>query len=146
MKPYLDTSFFLKLYVKEEGSEEAIALLNQLGTTPLLYSRLHELELSAAIQGKVHRKEITAAEASKSLKVIDLHLRTGNLMRPQADFDAVFSRATTLARGQNPPLGSRSLDLLHVALALETQSDPFLTYDLRQRKLAQAAGLETSSS
>jgi hypothetical protein len=38
-------------------------------------------------------------------------------------------------------LGTRSLDVLHVASALALRASTFLTFDLRQRKLALAAKL-----
>jgi predicted nucleic acid-binding protein len=40
-----------------------------------------------------------------------------------------------------PSLGCRTLDVLHVASALELAKTGFLTFDTRQRKLARAAGL-----
>ena len=38
--------------------------------------------------------------------------------------------------------GQRTIDLLHVAIALEAKATTFLSFDNRQRKLAKAAGLE----
>jgi predicted nucleic acid-binding protein len=38
--------------------------------------------------------------------------------------------------------GQRTIDLLHVALALEAGAKTFLSFDQRQRKLAKAAGLK----
>jgi predicted nucleic acid-binding protein len=40
-------------------------------------------------------------------------------------------------------LGTRSLDIFHVACALELKSRYFLTFDQRQQKLASAVGLKT---
>ena len=44
--------------------------------------------------------------------------------------------------GSTPTLGTRSLDVLHVACALELKLRHFLTFDTRQRQLAVAAGLK----
>jgi hypothetical protein len=38
--------------------------------------------------------------------------------------------------------GQRTIDLLHVALALECAADTFLSFDRRQRRLAEAVGLK----
>ena len=38
--------------------------------------------------------------------------------------------------------GQRTIDLLHVAIALEAGAKTFLSFDQRQRKLAKAAGLK----
>ena len=40
-------------------------------------------------------------------------------------------------------LGTRSLDILHVAMAIVLGSKRFFSFDQRQLKLAKAAGLET---
>jgi hypothetical protein len=43
-------------------------------------------------------------------------------------------------------LGTRILDVLHVALALSFQPDVFFTFDRRQWKLAKAVGLHVLPS
>jgi hypothetical protein len=60
----------------------------------------------------------------------------------QADllWRAALQRAADLSRRHTPVLGCRSLDVLHVASALELQAKHFLTFDSRQQKLAQATG------
>jgi predicted nucleic acid-binding protein len=40
-------------------------------------------------------------------------------------------------------LGSRSLDILHVAAALEFGCDNLITFDQKQERLAKEAGLQT---
>jgi hypothetical protein len=42
-----------------------------------------------------------------------------------------------------PSLACRTLDILHVASAIALKRRYFLTFDSRQRKLAQAVGLKT---
>jgi len=46
-----------------------------------------------------------------------------------------------LAAAHTEKLGVRSIDLLHVGLALALQATDFLTHDARQAMLANAAGL-----
>jgi len=55
-----------------------------------------------------------------------------------------FDRCTELARRYGPKFGTRTLDSLHVACALELKAEQFWTFDQRQAKLAKAAGLKTS--
>ncbi len=52
-------------------------------------------------------------------------------------------RAAELSERYTPKLGTRSLDVLHVACALELGLGRFLTFDVRQQQLAMAAGLKT---
>ncbi len=57
------------------------------------------------------------------------------------DWPSVFRRAHRLSRRHAATLAVRSLDLLHVALALEMSAGEFLSFDDRQGKTATAEGL-----
>ena len=52
------------------------------------------------------------------------------------------NRARDVSREHTPRLGCRSLDVLHVASAMELELKGFLTFDSRQRQLAHAVGLK----
>jgi hypothetical protein len=53
----------------------------------------------------------------------------------------VFRRATAIAGEHSSKIGSRSLDVLHVACALILESTEFLTFDDGQGRLARVTGL-----
>jgi len=55
----------------------------------------------------------------------------------------VYETARSLARRHTAKLGVRTLDILHVAMALELGAPSFYTFDRRQSRLAQAEGLVT---
>ena len=55
-----------------------------------------------------------------------------------------FEVCIEIARLYTPRLGTRTIDTLHVAAALELGAERFWTFDDRQKKLAKAAGLKTS--
>ena len=55
---------------------------------------------------------------------------------------AVLEQAAELSRQYTPTLGTRSLDVLHVASALALGMRQFVTYDKRQARLAEACGLK----
>ena len=58
---------------------------------------------------------------------------------------AAMDRATELSRKHTPEFGSRMLDVLHVACALEVGARTLVTYDERQAELGKSAGLKTVS-
>jgi predicted nucleic acid-binding protein len=58
------------------------------------------------------------------------------------DWSAVFIHSIDLSKKHSANLGSRALDILHVASALSIHADRFLTLDDRQSKLAAHAGLK----
>ncbi len=56
---------------------------------------------------------------------------------------SAFDVARRLAQKHTRRLGTRSLDILHVACAAVLGARTFYTFDERQRKLAKAEGLLT---
>jgi hypothetical protein len=62
----------------------------------------------------------------------------------QADllWRATLKRAADLSREHTAALGCRSLDVLHVASAIELEFKRFTTFDSRQQQLARAVGLK----
>ena len=56
-------------------------------------------------------------------------------------WEKLVREAESLAEQHTPAIGSRSLDILHVAAALVLGATEFCTLDTRQGKLAQLAGL-----
>jgi predicted nucleic acid-binding protein len=56
----------------------------------------------------------------------------------------VLKRSADLSRKHTPKLGTRSLDVLHVASALELGMKRFVTFDEPQGRLASAVGLKVA--
>lgn len=138
---YADTSVLVKSYFDEPGSAEADSVLSGLGG-PLAYTPLHEVEVPNAVYLKRFRGEIGAEQVRAVMEALRKDLREGLLRRPDfLDLRRVFVRAAALAEKYSPQFGTRSLDLLHVAGALECGSADFVSYDARQRKVAAAEGL-----
>jgi hypothetical protein len=56
--------------------------------------------------------------------------------------DGCFGRAQQISRRMTASLGTRTADLLHVAVALESESEYLYSFDPPQRRLAQALKLK----
>ena len=139
---YLDTSAIVALYVKEKRSREIsnwIVENNQ--AIPL--TNLHELEFSNAIRLKQFRDEIDSNQAGLVVSRFREHAENGIFYSPQVDWTAVFKLANELSVNHTSAIGSRSLDILHVAMALSISSDRLLSFDEKQKELATRAGLKT---
>ena len=96
MKTYFDTSLLLKVYVPEDGTPQALAIVRECaGPFPL--SHLLEIELRTAIRMKHGRGEITAAEMSGSLQALESDLAKGILARPDYDLETVYLWAETIS-------------------------------------------------
>lgn len=67
------------------------------------------------------------------------------LIETEGDWDAACARARDLSRRHTATRGARSLDLLHLAFALEFECEFFLSSDERQAGIAVSEGLEVIS-
>jgi predicted nucleic acid-binding protein len=137
----VDTSVIVKLYVKEEYSWDTSNWLKE-NNEAIPLTSFHELELINAIHLKQFRTEITLDESRLIMSRFEEHEKSGIYYRPQLDWSAIFIHAIDLSKKHSASIGSRSLDILHVASALSIIADRFLTLDVRQTRLGTLAGLK----
>lgn len=145
MTTYVDTALFVKALVLEADSEATIHLLDEIGE-PFAYSHLHELEVPNAIRLKRFRGEITKRQETSAIRSFLSDVDAGRFERISYDLAAVFMRAEHLSAKYSCEVGSRSLDLWHVAAALEAGCSTFVSYDARQRSVASRCGLKVLPS
>ena len=107
---------------------------------PILLTAFGELELTNAISLRVFRKELLSSRARAARALIHKDIEDGVFVLSPLGV-AVYERAKQIARRRTPRLGTRTLDVLHVASALALQADTFYTFDRRQRTLAKSEGL-----
>lgn len=141
---YVDTSVIVKVYIKEKYSRAASGWLKQNNESIPLTS-FHELEFISAIHLKQFRTEITLAETQLIMSRFEEHEKNGIYYRPPLNWPDIFINAIELSRKHSASIGSRALDILHVASALSIGADRFLTLDDRQTSLATLAGLKLES-
>jgi len=137
---YLDASVLVSLYCPDANSGAAARLLK--GTRGgWAISALAELETVNAIGLRVFRKQMSAEQTTISTRSFEEDLRSAlytSIPLP----DAAFHRARDLSRRISPHTGTRTIDILHIAAALEIGADALYSFDLRQRDAAQAIGLK----
>lgn len=141
MKAYLEPSFLVSLYTVDANSAAAAtAIRSTAGPFPL--TTFCELELTNALELRVFRREITAAQARLAVADLKKDL-AGGVFHPIPTPSAVYEEALRLARRHTALLGTRTLDILHVAAALKLGVPDLYTFDRRQAELARAVGLAT---
>lgn len=137
---YVDTSAIMKLYVKETDSQPLSEWIIK-NDEPLPLTSLIELEFINALKLKQFRNEISRDDFDGILLKLQEHEQKGVYYRPPMDWIAIFSHAFDLSKTYTGEIGSRSLDILHIASALILKIEKVLTFDERQTQLASAAGL-----
>lgn len=140
MTAYADTGFVVSLYKVETTSAAAAATMASL-QPPIWLSPLGELELHNAFQLAVFRSEIDAASALRKKQLFAEDLAKGIFVIQPVPAATLYPKAIELAERHSATLGTRSLDLMHVAAALILKADLFLSFDERQRKAAEKEGL-----
>lgn len=136
---YLDTSALLKLYVREADSEKVHArVVSQ--DFPLPVWEIQEMEFINALHLKAFWKEITHEEACTQIELFHGRQKRGLYVFPKIHRSDLMNTFRKLSE-KTPSLGCRTMDVLHVACALEVGATEFLTFDQRQAGLAAMAGL-----
>jgi hypothetical protein len=77
-----------------------------------------------------------------ALREVESDLADQVLVHTPIPWTDAFREAEDLAANHTETLGVRSIDLLHVGIALALRATEFLTFDARQAVLAKAAGLK----
>ncbi|MBN1863382.1 MAG: type II toxin-antitoxin system VapC family toxin [Victivallales bacterium] len=141
MDIYFDTSVLVKFYVPESGSGRYFDFLDNFGRC-IFINPLHELEFSNALSLKVFRKEITNLERNSLMERFESDGKSGLLVRKHTSWNDLFGISSRLSGEFASELGSRTLDVMHVAAALSWQFKRFMSNDSKQSLLANHAGLE----
>jgi predicted nucleic acid-binding protein len=136
---YLDTSAFLKLHVREAGSE-AVQKLVVAQSQPLPVWDTLEMEFANALWLKVFWKEIKEADARRQLVLFEDRRKRGQYFTAELSRSRLLDRFRVLA-ARTPETGCRTMDVMHVAAALELEAVMLVSFDERQRRLAELAGL-----
>jgi predicted nucleic acid-binding protein len=141
MTAYFDSSALVAIYVNEEHSDAARQEIRNHAS--VAWTPLHDVEVRNALRLLRGRGQIEAKELAALLGHIDEDLAQGRLARAAIDLDAVFRRAAELSERKSAETLARTLDILHVAAALEIGSSIIVSGDARQLALAASQDLVT---
>lgn len=141
-----DTSFLCGVYIPQSTSARAITFLRRqpsaLEVSSLL---LYEFRQSVQFQVFRHAKDRThgypLSAAQAALGALQSDIKLGVLHLAAVDWADVHQRAEHLSLQYTRNGGHRTVDILHVATALHLGASEFLTFDVNQKKLAEAEGL-----
>jgi len=145
MNAYADTGFVVTLYKEESTTARAVALMAK-QTISVRLSQLGELEFRNALHLAVFRGELSASDAALKKRLFQEDVANGIFIITPVPAAGLFVKAAELADRHSAKLGTRSLDLMHVAAALLLGAETFFSFDERQRKAAKVEGLKVKPS
>lgn len=138
---YVDPSALARLYIHQVGSREMAAwrakIRGALMVTHHGRTEIINAICRAAFLGQIDADALVETLADFNSDYSSSHLRQADIL-----WRAALNTASELSQQHTPKLGTRSLDVLHVACALELGLRHFLTFDTRQQQLVAAAGLK----
>ena len=141
MNAYYDTGVLVPFYVKEVFSDRVLAFAeNRHEAIP--FNMFQQLELETAIRLKRFRGEMDDAQVNVAIASRDADVRIGRLVMRPVDWIRAMEGARDFGARATGRCGCRTLDLLHVAVAVQWGSVVFVTADDRQLKAAHSAGLQ----
>ena len=138
---YADASALLKLYLHEPESR-AVAAWAGRSRGPLAVTLFGRVEVVNGIGLASARGFVSPSVHKAALAALDDDFAQGRLVLADVSWRVALRLADEISRKRTPALACRMLDILHVASALTLERRHFLTFDARQRKLAQAMELK----
>jgi predicted nucleic acid-binding protein len=144
---YPDTSFLCSMYRTQEHSALADRLREEMGEQ-LHYTSLLEFEFLQAIELQVwlHKNDksrgYSRREADHMIRDWESDTAAGLNQLIAFDMDAVLRLCKHYSLRLTANGCHRTMDMFHVATAIHLGAKKFLTFDDRQKRLAEYAGLE----
>lgn len=140
MSFYADTSFLVALYlpIDNHSLKANDWMIHHAQSLPL--SPFGRLELRSALRQRSARESCSSELVREVFRQIDTDLKDRFLVHYPLDMGDAFRKADDFS--EKVPK-SRTLDLIHVAAAVQAKAKIFLTFDEQQSVLAKAVGLKT---
>ncbi len=138
---YADPGFLISLYGHDTDSPSATRAVH--GRPVFVLTPPVEAEFINAVQLRAFRKHWTRREARVVYQNFLKDVDAGVFHRVPLNAE-IWKVAFTLARRHSATLGTRTLDVLHVASVKVLKPDAFCTFDPRQRKLAEMENLRVA--
>jgi predicted nucleic acid-binding protein len=140
---YVDPSVLVGCLIRDANTDQGIRLLGS-ASAPFFLTELTSLEILNALElAEFRQPSQSAAVARAKARFGDL-LANGSWISIETDLARTFQRAQGLSRGHSRLIGCRSLNVAHVASAMEIGAREFWTFDGRQKELARQVGLKVN--
>lgn len=146
MIAYPDTSFLCAMFRNQANSIEAANHFAQMPeplhvASPLLFEFRQATRWQAFLNLKDSAKGFNRSTAQAALAKFHANLASGAIVIVPVDWADVASIAERLSAQYTWTEGYRGFDVLHVATALHLGAAEFLSFEGRQKNLAEAEGL-----
>jgi hypothetical protein len=144
MRTYADTSWWLALRNSSDALHGRATAVFELHPSPeVIWTPWQRIEVFNSIRQAERHGLLSSGLANTQIRLIEREVRLGYWTHVEFNWTEAVRTANELSAAHSGKLLIRGMDLFHVAIALETTSDCFFTFDADQALLARAAGLKT---
>lgn len=140
---YADPSLLVSALIQDANTERALALIGSANRV-IAITELVDVEIRNALELAAFRSPSAVDSVERAVERYGRMIQGGLWRMIEMDFKRCFQRARGLSRSHTRQSGCRSLDILHVAGAMELGIRRFWSLDAKQTTLARAVGMEVS--
>ncbi|CAN5581894.1 hypothetical protein BH18VER1_BH18VER1_13750 [soil metagenome] len=142
MNLYADTSWWVSYKCRGDiHHARATALFDQFPDARVLWTPWHRVEVFNTLRQAEFGGLLGRGEAQAVIRLLEQEVRIGYWPHVEFDWTDAVRTAGELSIEHSLRRRVRGMDLFHVAIALESAADFFLSFDDAQNALAKAAGL-----
>ena len=134
MKTFFDSSAYTKRYVEEPGSQAVDAICME--ATELALSIVCIPEVFSALNRRVRERKLSPAQYDKAKKRLSQEIEDAVIINLTSPIIALCTRIL-----EDSPV--RAVDALHIACAIQWETELFASADKQQIAAAKKAGLRT---
>jgi predicted nucleic acid-binding protein len=142
MKLYADTSWWLGYKCRRDTHHlAALSLFDQVPNAEVLWTPWQRVEVLNGFCQAERAGLLAKGESRRVIRLLEQEVRIGYWPHVEFDWTDAVRTAGELRAEHSLRLVVRSMDLFHVAIAIEVGAEALLSFDAGQIALAGAAGL-----
>jgi predicted nucleic acid-binding protein len=142
VKVYADTSWWLAFkWRRDTHHATALTLFERHPDADVLWTPWQRVEVFNGFRQAERAGLFQRGESRRMIRLLEQEVRLGYWTHVEFDWTDAVRTACELGAEHALKLVVRAMDLFHVAVAMEAAADAFLSFDVEQKALAQAAGL-----
>ena len=142
MTLYADTSWWVACKSRRDlHHSKAVSLFDRKPEAQLLWTPWQRVEVFNSFRQAERAGLVGPGEARQLIRSLEQEVRLGYWLHVEFDWTDAVRTACELSAEHSLGMVVRAMDLFHVAIAIETAADAFLSFDHDQQCLAVAVGL-----
>jgi predicted nucleic acid-binding protein len=143
---YADTSWWIAYKCEDDaGHETAVRLFDLWPDAVVVWTPWQRLEVFNSFRQLERTGMISSGKARQLIRLLEQEVKLGYWPHVEFDWLDAVRTACELSAELGLSIAIRSMDLFHVAVAIEVGADAILTLDGDQQTFADAAGLRVVS-